>query len=242
VALHLARRFAGKISVVKVGSRLFTACGPSLLAELTRYIPAIFLDLKFHDIPQTVAGAVRAASSLTGVKMLTIHASGGPAMMRAARDAVGKKRNRPKLLAVTILTSMDTTLLKNMGIRRSPPEQVLYLARLARDAGMDGVITSPLEVAAVRKACGPQFLVVVPGIRPAVTPAAGDILHLGPVRTRKTAPDDQRRIATPAAALRAGADYLVVGRPILDAPDPVAAADAILREMAAARRMPRSSE
>jgi orotidine-5'-phosphate decarboxylase len=196
--------------------------------------------LKLHDIPQTVAGSVRAAASLTGVKMLTIHASGGPAMMRAAREAVGKKRNRPKLLAVTVLTSMDATQLKKMGIRRSPPEQVLYLARLARDAGMDGVITSPLEVAAVRKACGPGFLLVVPGIRPAAPAPGGTTSHRSSGRSPGLASDDQRRVATPAAALRAGADYLVIGRPILDAPDPVAAADAILREMAEAIPPPRS--
>jgi orotidine-5'-phosphate decarboxylase len=247
-ALRLARLFVGKIRILKVGSRLFTSCGPSLLAGLMRYVPEIFLDLKFHDIPKTVAGSVRAAAGLAGVKMLTIHASGGVPMMLAAGEAVGKRRNRPKLLAVTVLTSMDASQLQQVGIRRSPLEQVVYLARLARDAGMDGVITSPLEVTAVRKACGPNFLVVVPGIRPAAAPSPGNTSHRmlqstwhrTPGSGPSLASDDQSRVATPAAALRAGADYLVIGRPILDAPDPMSAADAILSEMAAAIRLPRS--
>ena len=235
-ALHLARRFQGKIRTLKVGSRLFTACGPSLLAELARYVPSIFLDLKFHDIPQTVAGSVRAAAALTGVKMLTIHASGGAAMMKAARDAAGKRRNHTKLLAVTVLTSMDAVQLKRSGVGRSPMDQVLHLARMARDAGMDGVITSPLEIAAVRKACGPNFLIVVPGIRSAPLMPATGFSRRSSSRTKRPASDDQSRVATPAAALLAGADYLVIGRPILEASDPVAAADAILREMDSATR------
>jgi orotidine-5'-phosphate decarboxylase len=238
-ALHLARLFDGKIRTLKVGSRLFTACGPALLRRLTRYVPKIFLDLKFHDIPQTVAGAVRAAVALPGVAMLTIHASGGMAMMRAAGESTGKRRGRPKLLAVTVLTSMDASQLEQAGIRRTVREQVLYLARLARDAGMDGVITSPLEVAVVRAACGPDFLVVVPGIRPGHSPNEGAPSGNAASTTRMRL-DDQRRIATPAAALQAGADYLVIGRPILDAPDPVAAAETILQEMAAANPNPRT--
>jgi orotidine-5'-phosphate decarboxylase len=211
-----------------------------LLAELTRHVPEIFLDLKFHDIPQTVAGSVRAAAGLPGVRMLTIHASGGAAMMRAAREAIGKRGDRrPKLLAVTVLTSTDAKQLKQMGIRRSAKEQVLFLARLARDAGMDGVITSPLEVTAVRKACGPDFLIVTPGIRPAA-PSASNTSHRSSQSLPGIALDDQRRVATPAAALRAGADYLVIGRPILDAPDPLAAVDSTLFEMFAALSSPRS--
>jgi orotidine-5'-phosphate decarboxylase len=223
--MHLARLFHNKIKILKVGSRLFTAGGPALLAKLTHYIPEIFLDLKFHDIPNTVAGAVRAAAELPGVRMLTLHASGGSAMMRAAREAAGSRRNRPKLLAVTVLTSLDAADLRRVGISTSPLDQVLHLAKLAKSSGMDGVVASPLEVAAIRKAVGPDFLIVVPGIRP--TRASGS-------SATKNHTDDQRRVATPAAALKAGADYLVVGRPILDAANPAAAAKAILREMACA--------
>lgn len=207
-----------------MGSRLFTAAGPALLEKLTRYIPEIFLDLKFHDIPNTVAGAVRAASELPGIKMLTLHASGGAAMMLAARQAIGSHRNRPKLLAVTVLTSLNAADLQRVGVSRSPSEQVLRLAELAQSSGMDGVVASPLEVAAIRKLAGPDFLIVVPGIRPT---SASDSL------ATKNHTDDQRRVAMPAAALQAGADYLVVGRPILEALDPLAAAEAILCEMSA---------
>lgn len=224
--IRLARLFHHKIKILKVGSRLFTAGGPALLGKLTRYVSEIFLDLKFHDIPNSVAGAVRAAAELPGVRMLTLHACGGSAMMRAARDAVGSHRGRPKLLAVTVLTSFDATELRRVGIKRSPSEQVLRLAELAQSSGMDGVVASPLEVAAIRKLTGPDFLIVVPGIRPAG--AAGS-------PGEKSLKDDQRRVATPAVALKAGADYLVVGRPILEAANPVAAAEAVLREMAAVR-------
>lgn len=159
-------------------------------------------------------------------------------MMRAAREAAGKKRGSPKLLAVTVLTSIDAAQLKQAGIRRTVKEQVLYLAKLARNAGMDGVITSPLEVAAVRAACGPDFLIVVPGIRPA-TPSSSEGAHRSTAASiDRVTLEDQRRVSTPAAALQGGADYLVIGRPILDAADPVAAADAILREMAEAKRTP----
>lgn len=224
--IRIARLFRQKIKILKVGSRLFTAAGPALLEKLTRYIPEMFLDLKFHDIPNTVAGAVHAASELPGVRMLTVHASGGTAMMRAAREAVGSRSNRPKLLAVTVLTSLNAADLRRVGISRSRSEQVLRLADLAQSAGMDGVVASPLEVAAIRKSTGPDFLVVVPGIRP-----AGPADSFG----AKSRADDQRRVATPEAALQAGADYLVVGRPILGAANPVAAAEAILREIAAVR-------
>jgi orotidine-5'-phosphate decarboxylase len=217
----MAELFSRKIQILKVGSRLFTTGGPSLLVELTRYIPEIFLDLKFHDIPNTVAGAVRAAAALPGVKMLTLHASGGLAMMRAGRVAADASKQNLMLLAVTVLTSMDSAELARVGVTSPPPEQVVRLANLAQEAGMDGVISSPLEVSSLRKECGSDFLIVVPGIRPAQ-----------PRSTEKGASaDDQRRVAAPAAAILAGADYLVVGRPILNAADPVAAADAIIREM-----------
>ena len=179
----------------------------------------IFLDLKFHDIPNTVAGAVAAAARLPRVRMVTLHASGGLAMMKAAREAISHRRNRPALLGVTILTSLDAAALRRVGIPGSPAARAVSLARLAKQAGLDGVVASSHEVRAIRRACGPRFLIVVPGVRP---PAS--------------APGDQARVATPAAAIRAGADYLVVGRPITKARNARLAASAIAQEMASATR------
>lgn len=178
----------------------------------------IFLDLKFHDIPNTVAGAV-AAAVLPGVRLLTLHTLGGVAMMRAAREAAGKGRNRPKLLGVTILTSMDEAALRDVGIAGPPAERVIALAQLAQEAGLDGVVASGQETRAIRAACGPGFLIVVPGVR---STGAGA--------------NDQSRVMTPTEAISSGADYLVVGRPITAAKDPRAAALAIAREIASARR------
>ena len=189
------------------------------MERLARQGLGIFLDLKYHDIPNTVAGAVAAAAALRGVQMLTLHTSGGLAMMRAARDAVADRKKRPALLGVTILTSMDAATLRRVGLSGTPATRVLALARLAKEAGLDGVIASAHEAKAIRRACGPRFLIVVPGIRPAATGA-----------------DDQARVATPAEAIRAGANYLVVGRPITGADDPAAAAQAIANEIASARR------
>ena len=198
----------------KVGSQLFTNEGPRAVQKLAGLGFDIFLDLKFHDIPNTVAGAVAAAARLPGLRLVNVHASGGVEMMRAAREAAGSRSNRPKVLAVTILTSLDAAALRRIGISGSPASTGLALARLAKQAGMDGVVASAHEVAAIRRACGPKFLIVVPGIRPATA-----------------ARNDQSRVATPASAIRAGADYIVVGRPITAAPNPRNAALSIANEV-----------
>lgn len=218
-ALRMARRLRGRVSCFKVGKELFTAEGPRAVRALARTGAGIFLDLKFHDIPNTVAGAVASAARLPGVRLVNVHALGGEAMLRAARRALGRSRRRPRLLAVTILTSLDRAALRAVGVAGSPRKRVVELARLAKRAGCDGVVASPDEIRAIRRACGKRFLVVVPGIRPA-----------------GTARGDQRRTANPAAAIRADADFLVVGRPITRARDPRQAAEAIVREIAAARR------
>lgn len=195
---------------------LFVAAGPAVLEPILARGHSVFLDLKFHDIPNTVAGAIRSTARL-GVRMLTVHASGGPAMLAAARAALESISNPPELLAVTMLTSMDAAQANAVGCMRSPSEQVELLSRMALEAGMRGFVCSPQEVAAVRALAGPAATLVVPGIRPAISDAG-----------------DQKRIATPAEALRLGASYLVVGRPITQAPHPAAAAAAIVEEMATA--------
>jgi len=194
------------------------------VGRLARLGPGVFLDLKFHDIPSVVAGAVRSAASLPGVRIVNMHALAGTEAMAAAGDAGKSGRGgstRPKVIAVTILTSQDRAGLRRVGISSSVQAEVRRLALLAHHAGLDGVVASPHEVRAIRKACGPRFLIVVPGIRPTE----------GASSSRK---DDQTRTATPGATIRAGADYLVIGRPITEAANPVAAARAILEEMAAA--------
>ena len=215
-ARSLVERLAGRVGLFKVGSQLFTAAGPDLVREIVARGERVFLDLKYHDIPNTVAGAVAAASRL-GVALVDVHGLGGGAMMEAAAGARADERTR--LLAITVLTSHDEGTLAGIGLAGPIAEAVPRLARLAAASGMDGVVASPQEVALIRAACGPDFLIVTPGIRPA-----------------GAAKGDQARLATPAAALAAGADYLVVGRPITEAPDPAAAADAIVREMAGAVR------
>ena len=197
----------------KVGLELFTAAGPAVVEPLVARGHSIFLDLKLHDIPNTVAGAVRSAAAL-GVRMMTLHAAGGPGMLSAARAALDGVASPPQLLAVTVLTSMDEAMLSQVGISRSPAEQVQLLAGIGLGAGIGGFVCSPGEVAALRVLTGPEGTLVVPGIRPA-----------------GSAIGDQKRIATPANALRCGASYLVVGRPITQAPDPAEAAEAILKEM-----------
>jgi len=197
----------------KVGLELFVAAGPRVLEPLLRRGHRVFLDLKLHDIPNTVAGAVRSAASL-GAGMLTLHAAGGPAMLSAAREALSGVANPPELLAVTVLTSMDEPQLKAIGVDRSPASQVELLARMGLESGIRGFVCSPQEVATLRQLTGPTGTLVIPGIRPAGGSAG-----------------DQKRIATPADALRAGASYLVVGRPITQAPDPAKAAEAVLEEM-----------
>jgi orotidine-5'-phosphate decarboxylase len=210
-ARTLLDRLAGKVGLFKIGSQLFTAAGPGFVQEVVGRGEKVFLDLKFHDIPNTVAGAVSSASRL-GVSLVDVHGLGGRAMLEAAVGALPAMGTR--LLAVTILTSHDEDSLEQIGVNGSVHESVRRLAELARDAGVDGVVASPHEVALIREACGADFLIVTPGIRPAGA-AAGD----------------QVRAATPATALGAGADYLVVGRPITAAEDPGAAAEAIVREM-----------
>jgi len=200
----------------KVGLELFVAAGPAVLEPLLRRGHHVFLDLKLHDIPNTVAGAVRSAAGL-GVDMLTLHAAGGPAMLEAAREALAGVSNPPELLAVTVLTSMDAPQVHAIGVDRSPAEQVELLVRMGLAAGIRGFVCSPQEVSALRALTGPTGTLVIPGIRP----AGGAV-------------GDQKRVATPAEALRMGASYLVVGRPITQAPDPAKAAEAILEEMAAA--------
>jgi len=215
----MARLLADSVGMFKVGKQLFTAAGPEALQKLAALGAKIFLDLKYHDIPNTVAGAVRAAVELPGVELLNVHALGGRAMMEAAVKAMPRGARRPKLLAVTILTSMDQRAMREVGLQGSPGERAVRLARLARDCGIDGVVASPLELRAIRKACGPKFLLVPQGIRP-----AGSDVH------------DQKRIATPGEAIRNGADYIGVGRAITQAADPVAAAEAVAREIGEAMK------
>lgn len=222
-ALELARVLRGAVGGVKVGSRLFTLEGPDLVKRLVDTGARVFLDLKFHDIPNTVAQAVESAVA-TGAWMVNVHASGGVPMMQAAAKAGAETAAKlgvpkPLVIAVTVLTSMDAPTLASVGVTRALDAQVETLARMARDAGMDGVVASPLETAAIRAACGAGFAIVTPGIRGA---SAG------------VSKDDQHRTMTPSDAIRAGASYLVVGRPIIGAPDPRAAADAINAELAGA--------
>jgi orotidine-5'-phosphate decarboxylase len=179
----------------------------------------IFLDLKFHDIPNTVAGAVAAVAELPRVRMVNLHTLGGVEMMRAAREALAGKKRRPALLGVTILTSMDAAVLRRVGIAGPPASRVVRLARLAKEAGMDGVVASAQEARAIREACGPKFLIVTPGVRP-----------------MSAALNDQSRVATPADAIQAGANYVVVGRPITGARNPREAALEVARQMAEAGR------
>jgi orotidine-5'-phosphate decarboxylase len=226
-ALELATGLGNLASGFKVGSQLFTAEGPELVRRLVASGAPVFLDLKFHDIPNTVAQAVEAAVS-TGVWMLNVHASGGAPMMqaaaRAARESAAKEgRPRPIVIGVTVLTSMDEATLHSIGVDRPMLDQVVTLARMAQDAGLDGVVASPQETAAIRAACGPDFSIVTPGIRGA---SAG------------TDKNDQSRTMGPAEAIRAGASYIVVGRPITAAADPRAAAAAIVEELGRLKAAP----
>ena len=219
-AQALASALSGLVGGLKVGKEFFTAHGPQGVRALAGGQP-LFLDLKFHDIPNTVASALRAAVDLEPL-IVNVHASGGGAMMAAAAKAVreaaaGRGVARPRLIGVTVLTSLDDADLEAVGQRGPAAEQVLRLARLAQDSGLDGVVCSPREIAMLREALGPDFLLVVPGLRP-------DWAARG----------DQKRVTTPAQALAAGADYLVIGRPITGAEDPAAAARKIGEELAAA--------
>jgi orotidine-5'-phosphate decarboxylase len=218
-ALALAARLDNKLCRVKVGKELFVAAGPAVVARLQERGFEVFLDLKFHDIPNTVAGACRAAARL-GVWMMDVHASGGEAMLRAAREAIESVARPPLLIAVTILTSLADEDLAQVGFAGSIMDNVERLARLARASGMDGVVCSAQEAPLIRKAAGEDFILVTPGIR-----------------LKADTRDDQARIVTPAQAVRLGADYLVIGRSITQAADPAATLAAIrasLEEGAAA--------
>jgi orotidine-5'-phosphate decarboxylase len=225
-AVKFAKQVADLVGMFKIGNQLFTAAGPAAVKEVSALGAGIFLDLKFHDIPNTVAGAVLSAAAMTGVQLVNVHALGGKAMLEAAVQAISAGvpmgADRPRLLAVTILTSMDQKTMKEVGIAGEPKLRVTKLAQLAKKAGVDGVVASVQEARAIRKACGRDFLIVTPGVRPKEKSEASE--H-----------DDQARTATPTEAIRAGADFLVVGRPILAASDPRAAAQSIVEEIAAAK-------
>jgi len=225
-ALKFAKNIADLVGLFKIGNQLFTAAGPEAVRQVAQLGPGIFLDLKYHDIPNTVAGAVLAAAALPGVELVNVHALGGAAMMQAAVQAISAGvpmgEDRPRLLAVTVLTSMDHKSMREVGIGGLPQSRVLQLAKLAKKSGVDGVVASVREAKAIRKACGREFLIVTPGVRSK---------DQGSVEEK----DDQARTATPQEAIRAGADFLVVGRPVLAAADPRAAAAQIVEEMASAK-------
>ena len=195
-ALEIVSDLRGLGACFKIGKQLFTSTGPELVREIVGMGEDVFLDLKYHDIPNTVAKAGVAAAEL-GVKIFNVHASGGRKMMEAVREEMNKLTDPPLVLAVTILTSLGEEDIREVGFDRTIPEQIAKLARLAKDSGMDGVVASPLEIELIRETCGKDFKILTPGIRPAFA-----------------AVNDQKRIATPAEALRKGADYLVIGRPI----------------------------
>ncbi|MDX8380138.1 MAG: orotidine-5'-phosphate decarboxylase [Gallionella sp.] len=204
-ALALAHRLSPELCSLKVGKELFTATGPSLLEQLMKSGFNIFLDLKYHDIPNTTAQACKAAASL-GVWMINVHAMGGRKMLLAAKMAVSNSIRPPKLIAVTLLTSMSQDDMTDIGMNVTPEEMVLRLAKLAQESGVDGVVCSAMETELLRKQCGNKFCLVTPGIRPL-----------------DSSLDDQARVMTPEAAMRAGANYLVIGRPITKAADPLQA-------------------
>lgn len=206
----------GRVGMFKVGKQLFTAYGPDVVRMIKNSGDEIFLDLKYHDIPNTVASASIEAARL-GVKLFNVHALGGYEMMARTVERLQKEydgKDRPRILAVTILTSSTSATLREVGIEIPVAEMVVRLAKLAQKAGIDGVVASPLEVPLIREACGKDFLVVTPGVRPAFAST-----------------DDQKRVMTPAEAVKAGSDYLVIGRPISSAADPSAAVESIVTEI-----------
>ena len=216
-AKHWVSTLSGHVGMFKVGKQLFTAYGPDIVRMIENFDAEVFLDLKYHDIPNTVAMASREAARLK-VKLFNLHALGGYEMMARTREMMDREfpgDNRSRVLAVTILTSSTEETLREVGIELPVTEMVPRLALLAKRAGLDGVVASPQEVALIREACGNDFLIVTPGVRPSFASS-----------------DDQKRIMTPAEAVAAGADYLVIGRPISAAPDPLQAVEAIVDEMA----------
>jgi len=217
-ALALVRLLKTDVGIFKVGSELFTSCGPSIVEKVKKEGRGVFLDLKFHDIPNTVKKSAIAATRL-GVSIFNVHSLGGYDMMKlvseAVRDEAARlKIEKPKVIAVTILTSMDTESLKRIGVRGSAEDAVLRLARLAKEAGLEGVVASAAEIRRIRETIGKDFIIVTPGVRPTWA-----------------SKNDQKRVATPSDAVKDGADYIVVGRPIIEAEDPCAAARKILEEI-----------
>jgi len=217
-ALGLVEKLKAEVRIFKIGSELFTSCGPDIVSAVKDRGCGIFLDLKFHDIPNTVAKSAAAAVRL-GVSMLNVHALGGYDMMKRCAESVtieakALKIAKPKIIAVTVLTSMDENSLKKIGINDNMEKQVLRLAELAKDASLDGVVASPSEVKLIRRELGEEFIIVTPGVRP-----------------EWAATNDQKRIATPKEAVLNGATYIVVGRPIVEASDPLAAAKRVLEEI-----------
>ncbi len=225
-AVKFAKQVADLVGMFKIGNQLFTAAGPAAVKEVAALGPGIFLDLKFHDIPNTVAGAVLSAAAMTGVQLVNVHALGGKAMLEAAVQAISAGvpmgADRPRLLAVTILTSMNQKTMNEVGIGGAPKLRVVKLAQLAKKVGVDGVVASVQEARAIRKACGRDFLIATPGVRQKDSAV-------------ESKSEDHARKATPSEAIRAGADFLIVGRPILAAADPRAAAQSIVEEIAAAK-------
>ncbi len=212
--IAMAKRLSPKDCRLKVGKELFTACGPHIVDQLMTLGFDVFLDLKFHDIPNTTAKAVKAAAEL-GVWMVNVHASGGERMMIAARDILeSSSGKRPLLIAVTVLTSMDASDLSGVGISGAPEDQVMRLARLTQRCGLDGIVCSAQEASLMRANFGSDFCLVTPGIRLGSSPS-----------------DDQRRTMTPPAAIRAGSSYLVIGRPITQSSDPVATCQSIIQSL-----------
>ena len=216
-ALALVSRLRGRVGMFKVGLQLFTSAGPDVVRRIVETGERVFLDLKLHDIPNTVARAAAEAARL-GVAMCDVHLGGGAAMVRAAREAIDASGvppdRRPILLGITVLTSLDEKDLASVGVTAPIAAHAVALARLGNDSGADGVVASPHEVRALREACGPAFTLVTPGVRPA-----------------GAASGDQKRVMTPREAVAAGADYIVIGRPITEAPDPAAAVEAIVKEI-----------
>jgi orotidine-5'-phosphate decarboxylase len=225
-ALKFAQKVSDLVGMFKIGNQLFTSAGPEAVKQIAALGNGIFLDLKYHDIPNTVAGAVLSSAAMPGVQLVNVHASGGTAMLRAAAQAVSAGvpmgADRTRLIAVTVLTSMEQKTMREVGLGGTPLTRAVKLAQLAKKCGVDGVVASAQEAKAIRKACGRDFLIVTPGVRPKE-------------KSGENKNDDQARTATPTQAIKAGADYIVVGRPIIAADDPRAATQAVVEEIAAAK-------